>query len=97
MLHTVNKSPPGSASLESALRVAAAGSPLLLLEDGVFAARPGTRAQALLASALARHPVYALGPDLEARGIHQVVAGVRVIGYEGFVELVEQHPVVPWL
>ncbi len=97
MLHTVNKSPTGSGSLESALRVAAPGSPILLLEDGVYAARPGTRAQGLLASALAGHPVYALGPDLEARGIRQAIPGIRVIGYDGFVELVEQHAVVPWL
>ena len=97
MLHTVNKSPLASASLESALRVAAAGAPILLLEDGVYAARPGSRSQALLDSALAGHPLYALGPDLEARGIQQVIPGIRVIGYDGFVELVEQHSVVPWL
>lgn len=97
MLHMINRSPLGSGSLESALRVAAAGSPLLLLEDGVYAARPGTRAEALLASALASHPVYALGPDLQARGITRVIEGIRVIGYDGFVELVEQHQAVPWL
>jgi tRNA 2-thiouridine synthesizing protein B len=97
MLHTVNKSPLSSDSLESALRVAAAGAPLLLLEDGAYAARPGARSQALLESALAGHPVYALKPDLEARGITRVMPGIRVIGYDGFVELVEQHTVVPWL
>jgi tRNA 2-thiouridine synthesizing protein B len=97
MLHTVNKPPLACESLESALRVASSGAPILLLEDGVYAARPGSRSQGLLESALAGHPVYALGPDLQARGIQRVIPGIRVIGYDGFVELVEQHPVVPWL
>jgi tRNA 2-thiouridine synthesizing protein B len=97
MLHTVNKSPLSSDSLESALRVAAAGAPILLLEDGVYGARPGARSQGLLETALTGHPLYALGPDLEARGITRVIPGIRVIGYDGFVELVEQHVVVPWL
>ncbi len=97
MLHTVNKSPLASTNLESALRVAAAGAPILLLEDGVYAARPGSRSQGLLDSALASHPVYALEPDLKARAIEKVIPGIRLIGYDGFVELVEQHLVVPWL
>ena len=97
MLHTVNNSPLGSPSLQSALRVAAAGDPLLLLEDGVYAARAGTRAEALVKSALASHPVYALGPDLKARGIDRIIEGIQVIDYDGFVQLVEQHSVVPWL
>jgi tRNA 2-thiouridine synthesizing protein B len=97
MLHMINRSPLGSPSLESALRVATKGAPLLLLEDGVYAARPGTTAEGLVASALAAHPVYALEPDLKARGIAQVIEGIKVIGYDGFVELVEQHNPVPWL
>ncbi len=63
----------------------------------MYAARPGARSQGLLETALAAIRVYALGPDLEARGITRVIAGIRVIGYDGFVELVEQHIVVPWL
>jgi tRNA 2-thiouridine synthesizing protein B len=97
MLHTVNNSPPGSGSLQSALRVAAPDAPILLLEDGVYAARMGTRGEALVAAALRSHPIYALKPDLEARGIDRIIQGIRVIGYDGFVELVEQHQVVPWL
>ena len=49
------------------------------------------------AEALAQHPVYALQADLEARGLTSLVEGIQVISYEGFVELVEQHHVVPWL
>jgi tRNA 2-thiouridine synthesizing protein B len=97
MLHTVNKSPLDSGCLASALRVAAAGAPILLLEDGVQAARPGARSEVLVLAALRSHPLYALEPDLKARGIRRVIPGVQVIGYDGFVELVEKHPVVPWL
>lgn len=97
MLHMINRSPLASPGLESALRVAAQGAPLLLLEDGVYAARPGTRAEGLVKRALAAHPVYALGPDLKARGIERVIEGIAVIGYDGFVELVEKHIPVPWL
>lgn len=54
------------------------------------------RVAPLLAEALRTHPVYALGPDLAARGVRQVLDGVQVIDYDGFVALVEQHPVLPW-
>ena len=43
------------------------------------------------------HPVYALEADLEARGLAALMDGIQVIDYDGFVELVEQHHVVPWL
>jgi tRNA 2-thiouridine synthesizing protein B len=96
MLHTVNKTPPDSCALQSAIRIAAAGAPILLLEDGVYAAKAGARSEGPVASALAAHPVYALEPDLRARGITEVVKGVKPIGYDGFVELVETHRVVTW-
>ena len=38
MLHTVNKSPFERNALESCLRLAASGSSVLLIEDGVIAA-----------------------------------------------------------
>jgi tRNA 2-thiouridine synthesizing protein B len=97
MLFTVNKSPFSTNHLASALRIAPTGAPILLYEDGVYAAAEGTQSAALVKKALANHPVYALEADLEARGIHKVLAGVGVINYDGFVELVEQHDVAPWL
>jgi tRNA 2-thiouridine synthesizing protein B len=97
MLYTVNKSPTSSTNLASLLRIAPAGAPILLYEDGVYAALASAVCASLLREALAQHPVYALGADLKARGIVRPVDGVRVIGYDGFVELVEQHDVVPWL
>ncbi len=97
MLYMVNKSPLQFGNLESALRIAPKDAPILLYEDGVYAAASGAKSEALLRAALADHPVYALEADLEARGLRRLVAGVRVIGYDGFVELVEQHPVAPWI
>jgi hypothetical protein len=35
--------------------------------------------------------------DLEARGLTILVEGIQIVDYDGFVELVEQHHVVPWL
>jgi tRNA 2-thiouridine synthesizing protein B len=97
MLFTVNKSPFLHRNLESCLRLASVGAPVLLYEDGVYAAAAGTRLEDLVREALAQHPVYALEADLKARGIERLIQGIRVIGYPGFVELVEQHTVVPWL
>ena len=97
MLYTVNKSPFSTNSLNSVLRIAQGGSPILLYEDGVYAAIPGARSASTVSTALAEHPIYALDADLEARGIDKVLDGIRVIGFDGFVELVEQHDVAPWL
>jgi tRNA 2-thiouridine synthesizing protein B len=97
MLFTVNKSPLSTNSLDSVLQVAPQGAPILLYEDGVYAVMPGAKSAPVVQDALAAHPVYALDADLEARGIAKTLEGIQVIGYDGFVELVEQHDVAPWL
>jgi tRNA 2-thiouridine synthesizing protein B len=97
MLFTVNKSPFSTNHLASALQIAPAGAPILLYEDGVYGVAEGAQGATLVQKALADHPVYALEADLEARGIRKVLGGVRVVNYDGFVELVEQHQVAPWL
>ena len=97
MLYTVNKSPLMFGNLKSVLRLAPGGEPILLYEDGVYAAAQGTASEDLIQQALNQHPVYALQADLQARGLTSLVDGIQVIDYEGFVELVEQHHVVPWL
>lgn len=97
MLYMVNKSPLMFGNLESALRIAPSGEPILLYEDGVYAAAAGAESEDLVRQALEQHPVYALRADLEARGLARLVDGIQVIDYDGFVELVEQHHVVPWL
>ena len=97
MLYTVNKSPHSANSLASVLRVAPAGAPILLYEDGVYATMPGAKSETIVEDAIRAHPIYALDADLEARGIARVIGGIQVVGYDGFVELVEQHDVAPWL
>lgn len=97
MLYTVNKSPFGCNNLVSMLRVAPENAPVLLFEDGVYGAIPGSSSEALIRDAMRAHQVYALDADLEARGIAKVIEGITVIGYDGFVALVEEHDVVPWL
>ncbi|MBN1178491.1 MAG: sulfurtransferase complex subunit TusB [Anaerolineae bacterium] len=97
MLYTINKSPLMFGNLKSALRIAPEGEPVLLYEDGVYAAAHGAATEALVADALAKHPIFALKADLEARGITRLIDGIRVVDYDGFVALVEEHPVVPWL
>jgi tRNA 2-thiouridine synthesizing protein B len=100
MLHTVNKSPFERTALDSCLRLAAKGSAILLIEDGVLAARRGTALAATMEAAVKDFAVYVLGPDLAARGIdaEHVLAGIGIVDYGGFVDLVVEHgPVQSWL
>nr|CAX84122.1 DsrH family protein [uncultured bacterium] len=98
MLHTVNKSPFGNGTLESCLRFVNPGDVILLLEDGVFAARAGTAKSALVAEALKKNEILALSADIKARGLTgNLVAGVKVTDYDGFVDLVEKHTTHAWL
>ncbi|MGQ9685365.1 MAG: sulfurtransferase complex subunit TusB [Thiobacillaceae bacterium] len=92
MLHIVNKSPMERNSLDSCLRLATKGSAVLLIEDAVYAATKGTAAAAKLQAAMADLKVYALAPDLNARGVaDRVLEGVNLVDYGGFVDLVAEH------
>jgi tRNA 2-thiouridine synthesizing protein B len=97
MLYTVNNSTITTDDLNSLLLIAPSGSPILLYEDGIYSAAAGTRHADNMKVALQSHPVYALEADLAARGINNLIEGIQVINYDGFVELVEQHNVIPWL
>lgn len=92
MLNIVNKSPQATCALDSALRVAQTGG-LLLIEDGVYAATKGSPSEARLRDALGLLRIYALLPDLEARGMaDRLIEGVTPIDYAGFVDLVVEYP-----
>ena len=99
MLHTVNKSPFDHNTLETCLRFARQGSALLLIEDGVYAAARDTAVSKQVQDALKSVSIYALKPDVEARGLqNRVMDGVRLVDYEGFVDLVAEHNAVQsWL
>jgi tRNA 2-thiouridine synthesizing protein B len=93
MLHILNKSPlEKSTTLDTALRLATSGA-MLLIEDAVYAATRGNAAEAKLRRAMGKLKVYALAPDLQARGMaDRVIDGVTTIDYDGFVDLVVEHP-----
>lgn len=93
MLHIVNKSHAERNALASCLRLAQDGAALLLVEDGIYAATAAAAAASGIAAAASRLEVYALLPDVEARGMAGRLAdGVRTVDYAGFVELVARHP-----
>jgi tRNA 2-thiouridine synthesizing protein B len=86
-LHTVNKSPYERNALKSALDHVSPGDTVLLIEDGVLAARKGGAFVQALASAGCT--ICALGPDLSARGVvaEDVAEGIHTVDYGGFVDL----------
>ncbi len=92
-LYTINKSPFEKNSLDSALKFSKAGTAVLLYEDAVYAAVKGTAVEEQIKAAMGDKKVYALGPDLAARGIAEdrVIDGVELVDYTGFVDLVEAN------
>ena len=93
MLHIVNKSYCLSTTLQSCLRLAQPGHALLLTEDAIYAATQAGAAPSGLGEALNQLKVYALQPDVEARGMAgKLAGGVTAIDYGGFVDLVAEHP-----
>ena len=97
MLYTINNSSITSNSFDSLLRIAPSGSPILFYEDGAFNALAGSRDSEKIKNALADHPMYVIDADVEARGLKKLINGIKVIGYDGFVELIEQNDMVSWL
>jgi tRNA 2-thiouridine synthesizing protein B len=97
MLHTINKSPYENGSMQTCFRFLQPGDPVLFIEDGVYAVRSSGRFVNEIHAVMKDNPVYALAPDLEARGIVSVIEGVKSVDYDGFVLLVEDHQVNSWL
>ena len=87
MLHIINKSPLASSTLEDCVRIASGGE-ILLIEDAVYAATKGNAFESKLGEVMKRFKVYALQPDLDARGVSdRMVPGVTAVDYGGFVDL----------
>ncbi len=100
MLHTVNKSPAEKNSLISCLRLAPAGSDILLIENGVYAAMMDADSSESVFEALGKHRLFVLEPDLACRGLamDKVIPGIELVDYNGFVELaVANDSVFSWL
>jgi tRNA 2-thiouridine synthesizing protein B len=99
-LHTVNKSPYERNALKSCLEHVLAGDQILLIEDGVLAARKGGAFAQVLGAAKGISKIYALGPDLAARGVgaEDVLEGIETVDYGGFVDLAaDATRVCAWL
>ena len=99
-LHIINKSPFDRNSLDTCLRLAKQGSAILFIEDGIYAAQKNTAVGDKVAAATGKHTLYALTPDLEARGISkdEIIDGISMLDYEGFVQLTTEHSgVQSWL
>ena len=99
-LHTVNKSPFERNTLESCLRLAKKGSSVLLFEDGVIGAMQNTKFSEKVVQAMKNLSFYVLGPDIKARGLNdnKVLDGIKIIDYDGFVDLTTEHNTVQsWL
>lgn len=92
-LHTVNKSPFATQTLQSCLDHAKDGDAVLMIEDGVYGAAKGTSMAGAIAAKTGSITIYALSPDLEARGIEsgRLIEGVKSVDYAGFVELAAKH------
>ena len=100
MLHTVNKSPFERNTFDSCISMAKSGSSVLLIEDGVIASLKGTSVSDKVSKAMENVTFYVLGPDLNARGMtdDQIIDGIKVVDYEGFVDLTVEHEnVQAWL
>ena len=93
VLHIINKSPFERNSLDTCLRLAKKGSAILLIEDGIYAAQKNTAVADKINSAVVKHIVYALEPDLDARGIDKnaIIDGISLVDYEGFVQLATEY------
>ncbi len=93
MLHIVNKSPFERNSLSACVRLAKKGSSILLIEDGIYASTKNTTVSPMVNDALKEIKFYVLGPDLDARGMKEsnLIEGMNVVDYEGFVDLVTDH------
>ena len=99
ILHIVNKSPYERNSFDSCLRIAKKGAGLLLIEDGIYAAQDSGNVNDNLKAAATSLAVYALQPDVTARGMdNKIDAAVTLIDYDGFVKLTTEYDnVQSWL
>ena len=78
--------------LHERLAYATNGDAILLIEDAVLALNSNVSLASFLAKCSAQNiSVYALQPDVQARGIENQYAEVAEVSHQGFVELVVQY------
>jgi tRNA 2-thiouridine synthesizing protein B len=98
MLHIINQSPYRYNALTTCLRFALPGSAILFIEDGVIAVLKNSILVKQLRIAAQNHKLYALAPDLSARGlVEDCLPEITMIDDNGFVDLViAYHPIQTW-
>ena len=95
-LHTINKSPFSHLTLSSCLQVCGKNDGILLLEDGVFGGLLSAPCAAELTTLMEKGvKVYALSPDVKARGLGEKIrSDITLTDYNGFVKLSIDHSCV---
>jgi len=93
VLHIVNKSPHDRNSLDTCLRLAKKDAAILLIEDGIYAVQKNASTSEKMQQALDNHSVYALQPDIQARGMNpdNIIEGISLLDYDGFVKLTTEY------
>ncbi len=92
MLHIIAKSPVELVMLD---RIDS-GDTVLFIRSAVLAVLSGNILRERLNSMLIQNQLFALSPDLAARGIlpEELLDGVGIIDYADFVELTIKHPII---
>lgn len=69
------------------------GNSVLFIQDSVYTLRTGSMATNLVARCVETNTVYALLPDLKARGFgeNEIISGITLLDYPGFVDLTVIH------
>ena len=95
-LNIINKSPFEKHTLSQCLSRVAPGGAILLIEDAVCAAVPGSAFADQLSNAATEQKLYVLQPDLAARGFADVSLpdSIKQVDYKGFVDLVTEYDLV---
>jgi len=88
-LHTVNKSPFASQTLQSCLGHAKDGDTILMIEDGVYGATANTSVAEAVAARAKAVTIHVLRADMAARGIDvsRLIEGVIPVDYVEFVKM----------
>lgn len=93
-LHIVNQSPYAGNALQDCLSAFAEGDALLLIEDGIYAAR--VEFHPALTATITASNLYCLSADATARGV-AVSEGITSIDEARWVALcIEHNPIVSW-
>lgn len=93
LLHTINKSPFSHNALSECLRLCTDDAAIVLIEDGVYAALADAEWIEQITARCCK--IYALAPDIAARGLDDRIAAiVNIIDYADWVELCCTHTTI---